>query len=65
MKKSKYSFIIIRRHRILAIERVVKQNESKTSLRVRHTLNKQPYGKQVLCVQWDLQYGNYGAYKML
>jgi hypothetical protein len=37
---------------------------SKTSLRVHHTLNRQPCGRKGMCAQRDLRYGDFGSHRM-
>jgi hypothetical protein len=37
----------------------------KTSLRVRHTASRQPYRRELLAVQRDLQYGDFGSHHTL
>jgi hypothetical protein len=37
----------------------------RTSLRVRHTLSRHPYGGEVLCVFSDLSYSDFGPGGML
>lgn len=38
---------------------------SKTSLKVRHTLSNEPYGRKIPRVQRDLRYDNFGSYLIL
>jgi hypothetical protein len=38
---------------------------SKTSLRLSHILSRQPYGRNVLCVEQELWYCNLGSHHML
>jgi hypothetical protein len=39
--------------------------EKPATLRVRHNLSRQPYGRKVLRVQRDLGYGEFGSHCML